>query len=146
VPGEKTRRGEKLGRCQKAQTGFSRPPGTIYSAGGVAVAGELQALDDAEAEAMLAASRHANLRYFDTSPLYGRRLSEVRIGRFLRPRRSLEDGTRSSLGREGGLEPAEAAAAVTVPLLARSPPVRPRFVSMVKVVHGAARPRPGNGE
>lgn len=41
-------------------------------------------VSDDEAEATLQAGWDAGLRYFDTSPWYGRGLSEHRIGRFLR--------------------------------------------------------------
>jgi D-threo-aldose 1-dehydrogenase len=41
---------------------------------------------EAEAEATLEAAWRGGVRYFDTAPLYGAGLSELRIGRFLRTR------------------------------------------------------------
>ncbi|MFI4974033.1 MAG: aldo/keto reductase [Caulobacterales bacterium] len=43
-------------------------------------------LSEAEAEATLEAAWDAGLRYFDTAPLYGHGLSEMRMGRVLRRR------------------------------------------------------------
>src|SRR5687768_12935920 len=43
-----------------------------------------RALTDAEAEAAAQAGWDAGLRYFDTAPLYGHGLSEMRLGRVLR--------------------------------------------------------------
>ena len=41
-------------------------------------------VSDEEAQATLAASHAGGMRYFDTAPLYGHGLSELRLGRFLR--------------------------------------------------------------
>jgi len=51
---------------------------------GTAPLGELFVrIDEATAAATLAAAWDAGVRYFDTSPYYGRGLSEIRVGRFL---------------------------------------------------------------
>ena len=51
---------------------------------GTAPLGELFVrVDEATAAATLAAAWDAGVRYFDTSPYYGRGLSEIRVGRFL---------------------------------------------------------------
>jgi D-threo-aldose 1-dehydrogenase len=54
--------------------------------GGAALGNLFTLVSDAEAEATLAAAWETGVRYFDTSPWYGRGLSEHRIGSFLRER------------------------------------------------------------
>jgi D-threo-aldose 1-dehydrogenase len=56
-------------------------------------------VSDDEAEATLQAGWDAGLRYFDTSPWYGRGLSEHRIGRFLRRQARGEFWLTTKVGR-----------------------------------------------
>ena len=75
------RQTRRLGRTDVAltQLGFGGAP-----------LGDLKvAIDERQAEATLSAAWDAGIRYFDTSPWYGRGQSEHRFGRFLyrRPRR-----------------------------------------------------------
>src|SRR5580698_1583872 len=51
--------------------------------GGGPVGNMHRALSEVEAEATVRAAWDANVRYFDTAPLYGHGLSESRIGRAL---------------------------------------------------------------
>lgn len=52
---------------------------------------------ESESDAVLMAAYEAGLRYFDTAPLYGHGLSELRLGRFLRrvPRSGLTVSTKA---------------------------------------------------
>src|SRR5215831_11697080 len=65
-----------LGRTgvQMTQLGF----------GGATLGSLFEAAGDDQAQATLEAAWAAGLRYYDTAPWYGRGLSEVRFGRFLR--------------------------------------------------------------
>src|SRR5580698_1208847 len=51
--------------------------------GGAPLGNMHRALSEVEAEATVTAAWDAGVRYFDTAPLYGHGLSEVRIGRAL---------------------------------------------------------------
>jgi len=56
---------------------------TIASYGGGSVGNFSRHLDNAQANAILAAAWDAGIRYFDTAPFYGRGRSERRLGLFL---------------------------------------------------------------
>ncbi len=58
--------------------------------------GLFSAVSDAEAEATLEAAWEAGIRLFDTAPLYGHGLAEIRLGRFLKskPRQSFTLATK----------------------------------------------------
>lgn len=71
------------------RTSFTTPKGrdlsfTRLGFGGAPLGNFPVALTDAAAEAVVHAAWDAGLRYFDTAPLYGHGLSELRIGRVLR--------------------------------------------------------------
>ncbi len=67
---------------------------------GTAHLGELYALvDEASAQATLAAAWAAGVRYFDTAPWYGRGLSEHRLGGFLRNQPRSEFQVTTKVGR-----------------------------------------------
>lgn len=57
--------------------------------GGAPLGNMHRALTEAEAEATLNAAWDAGVRYFDTAPLYGHGLSEMRTGRVLRERKGV---------------------------------------------------------
>ncbi len=50
--------------------------------GGVPLGNFFEAISNAQAEATMAAAWDAGIRFYDTSPWYGRGLSECRIGSF----------------------------------------------------------------
>jgi len=52
--------------------------------GGGGIANLYREISDAQADATLAAAHAGGIRYYDTAPLYGHGLSELRLGRFLR--------------------------------------------------------------
>jgi D-threo-aldose 1-dehydrogenase len=52
--------------------------------GGATIGNLFEAAGDDQAHATLEAAWQAGLRYYDTAPWYGRGLSELRVGRFLR--------------------------------------------------------------
>src|ERR1700710_2623329 len=64
--------------------------------GGSTVGTLYRSMSDRQAEEALEAAYAAGLRYFDTAPLYGYGLSELRLGRFLRsvPRDSFTVSTK----------------------------------------------------
>jgi D-threo-aldose 1-dehydrogenase len=81
----------KLGRSELhlPQLGFGGAPfGNLFTV-----------ISDDEAEATLQAGWDAGIRYFDTSPWYGRGLSEHRIGRFLRRQKRDEFRITTKVGR-----------------------------------------------
>ena len=81
-------------------------------------------LAEGEAEAVVAAAWDAGLRYFDTAPLYGHGLSEMRMGRVLRGKPRGEYLLSTKVGRL--LEPCppgEEAAGIYL----ATPPVRCRY-------------------
>ncbi|UZK65449.1 aldo/keto reductase [Sphingomonas sp. M1-B02] len=63
------------------RTGLSLPQ-VGFGASGIGNLG--RAIGDTEADAALSSAWDAGFRYFDTAPLYGFGLSELRLGRFLR--------------------------------------------------------------
>jgi D-threo-aldose 1-dehydrogenase len=65
----------------------------------------LRALTKEECDATLAAAWDSGLRYFDTAPLYGLGLSEMRVGRLLQKRKRSEYTISTKVGRL--LEPCE---------------------------------------
>jgi D-threo-aldose 1-dehydrogenase len=70
------------------RTNFTTPKGRALSFtrlgfGGAPLGNFPKALTDAQAEAVVEAAWAAGLRYFDTAPLYGHGLSELRMGRVL---------------------------------------------------------------
>jgi D-threo-aldose 1-dehydrogenase len=79
-----------MGIAAKTQTFTTRPgrelPFTRLGFGGAPLGNMHRALGEDEAQATVAAAWNAGLRYFDTAPLYGHGLSEVRIGRALQGR------------------------------------------------------------
>lgn len=71
------------------RTTFTTPKGrelafTRLGFGGAPLGNFPNALSDAEAEQVVEAAWDGGMRYFDTAPLYGHGLSELRIGRVLR--------------------------------------------------------------
>jgi D-threo-aldose 1-dehydrogenase len=73
--------------------------------GGVPVGNMYHAISDVEAETTLAVAWDAGIRFFDTAPLYGHGLSEIRIGRALQARPRAEFTLSTKVGRL--LEPCE---------------------------------------
>jgi len=74
---------------ETGRTTFVTPGGAELSMtrlgfGGAPLGNFGKALGEAEAEAVVAAAWDAGLRFFDTAPLYGHGLSEMRMGRVLR--------------------------------------------------------------
>jgi D-threo-aldose 1-dehydrogenase len=67
--------------------------------GGAGYAGLYEAVDDARAQATLAAAWQAGIRGFDTAPHYGAGLSEERLGRFLADRGPEEYVLSTKVGR-----------------------------------------------
>jgi D-threo-aldose 1-dehydrogenase len=59
-------------------------PVTQLGVGGATLGSLFEAAGDDQAQATLEATWAAGLRYYDTAPWYGRGLSELRFGRFLR--------------------------------------------------------------
>jgi D-threo-aldose 1-dehydrogenase len=67
---------------------------------GSAPLGELyERIDESVAEATIEAAWNAGLRYFDTSPWYGRGLSELRLGHWLRNQPRTEFALSTKVGR-----------------------------------------------
>ena len=75
----------------------SLPPKFGFGASGLGNLGRL--VTEEEAFQTLDAAWRAGFRYFDTSPLYGYGLSELRLGRFLREKRRDEFVLSSKVGR-----------------------------------------------
>lgn len=67
--------------------------------GGAAIGGLYRAVDEAQAQAALAAAWHHGWRAFDTAPHYGVGLSEERVGRFLAGRPRAEFVLSTKVGR-----------------------------------------------
>jgi D-threo-aldose 1-dehydrogenase len=67
--------------------------------GGATIGGLFEPAADDVAHATLAAAWDAGLRYFDTAPWYGRGLSELRVGRYLRGRSRGEFVLSTKVGR-----------------------------------------------
>ncbi|WP_196260750.1 aldo/keto reductase [Pelagibacterium limicola] len=67
--------------------------------GGSGLGNLSRALSEAEAERALAAAWDGGLRYFDTSPLYGFGLSELRMGHFLREKPRTDYVLSTKVGR-----------------------------------------------
>jgi len=87
----KTRNWDRLGNGGLAFTeiGFgSAPLGNLY-----------RAIDEATADATLAAAWDAGIRYYDTAPQYGLGLAERRIGRFLRDKPRSDYVLSTKIGR-----------------------------------------------
>ena len=63
------------------RTGLSIP---VLGLGGAALGGMHDPVSEAEGSGAIAAAWDAGIRYFDTAPLYGRRLGELRTGAALR--------------------------------------------------------------
>src|SRR5690242_17233741 len=81
----------RLGRTKLMlpRLGFGAAPlGNLYDA-----------ISEAQAEATLAAAWTGGIRYFDTSPWYGRGLSERRLGSFLHHQPSTERIVTTKVGR-----------------------------------------------
>ncbi|MGA0607379.1 aldo/keto reductase [Phenylobacterium sp. VNQ135] len=100
------------------------PALTTLGFGAAPIGNMNRALTEAEAEAALSAAWSAGIRYFDTAPLYGHGLSEIRLGRLLRGQPRAAFVVSSKVGRV--LEPCppgmqDAGIYVDVP------PVRVRF-------------------
>ena len=81
------------------------------------------AVTDDDAEAAIQAAWDAGVRFFDTAPLYGHGLAEMRLGRFLRrrPRDSFTVATKVGRLLRAGAPPEPGQAYVEVP------PVNPTF-------------------
>jgi D-threo-aldose 1-dehydrogenase len=67
--------------------------------GGVPIGNMFQTISDVEADATVDAAWETGLRYFDTAPLYGTGLSEVRLGRALRARSRSDYVLSTKVGR-----------------------------------------------
>lgn len=80
------RRNEMTVDCNKLET---RPLGrtglrvTVAGLGAAGLGNFFRTMSNAEAQALLAETWNAGIRYFDTSPFYGRGRSERRLGTFL---------------------------------------------------------------
>ncbi len=112
--------------------------------GGTALGNMFRATDDATADATVDAAWDAGVRLFDTAPLYGHGLSELRLGRALARRPRDEFVLSTKVGRL--LEPGAGAETTFVDL----PAVHPEFdysrdadPSIARAESRAARPRPG---
>lgn len=78
-------------------------PFTRLGFGGAPLGNLGEVLDEARAEAVVEAAWDAGLRYFDTAPLYGHGLSEMRLGRVLAGKPRSEFLVSTKVGRR--LEP-----------------------------------------
>jgi D-threo-aldose 1-dehydrogenase len=85
--------------CSKRPLGKSGLAISPVGLGGVPL-GEIYArIDEADARATLESAWSAGIRYFDTSPWYGRGLSELRFGAMLRPKPRSEFVLSTKVGR-----------------------------------------------
>jgi D-threo-aldose 1-dehydrogenase len=83
-----------------------------FGFGGAPLGNLFEAVGDADSEATLSAAWDAGVRFYDTSPFYGRGLSEHRIGQALRRRKREQVILSTKVGRVFGApaDPAEFAA------------------------------------
>ena len=77
-----------MGQAAASRNRFTTPLGrpldfTRLGFGGAPLGNYQRALTEAQAEATIGAAWDCGLRYFDTAPLYGHGLSEIRFGRVL---------------------------------------------------------------
>lgn len=72
---------------------------TRFGLGTAPLAGLFEAVDDGQALQVIEHAWHAGIRFFDTAPLYGHGLAELRLGRFLRHRSRGEFVLASKVGR-----------------------------------------------
>jgi D-threo-aldose 1-dehydrogenase len=72
---------------------------TALGFGSAPLGNYLRPLSEAECDQTLAAAWNAGIRYFDTAPLYGLGLSEMRVGRMLRERPRNEFVLSTKVGR-----------------------------------------------
>lgn len=77
-------------------TSLRLPP---FGFGGAPIGGLFSVVEDGTARATLEAAWHEGIRYFDTAPLYGRGLSELRTGAFLRNRSRNDFWITTKVGR-----------------------------------------------
>ena len=70
--------------AQKNPLGRTKLPVTAFSLGLAPIGNFLKPISDAESDAMIQTAWDAGIRYFDTAPLYGHGLSELRTGHSLR--------------------------------------------------------------
>jgi len=109
------------------RTSFTTPKGRALSFtrlgfGGAPLGNMNRVLSEEEAEATLTAAWSVGMRYFDTAPLYGHGLSEIRLGRTLRDKSDFVLSTK--VGRL--LEPWEAGSEEGG-IFKNVPPLRVRF-------------------
>jgi D-threo-aldose 1-dehydrogenase len=108
---------------------FATPKGrslafTRLGLGGAPLGNMHRALSEVESETTVRAAWAAGLRYFDTAPLYGHGLSEMRIGRALGAEARAEFLVSTKVGRL--LEPC-AAGEEAAGIYRQTPPLKARF-------------------
>jgi len=72
---------------------------TALSFGGVAIGNLFRPISESESDAMIQRAWDAGIRYYDTAPLYGHGLSELRIGHSLRGKNRDDFVLSSKVGR-----------------------------------------------
>jgi D-threo-aldose 1-dehydrogenase len=118
-----------MAAAASARRPFAAPRGrslafTRLGFGGAPLGNMHRVVAEDEADATLAAAWDAGLRYFDTAPLYGHGLSEIRIGRVLTSRPRDEFLLSTKVGRV--LEPC-APGEEASGIYRATPPLRVRF-------------------
>lgn len=83
----------------KRKFGRSNLDVTTFSFGTAPVGNIFRPIDEAESDAMFQASWDAGIRYYDTAPMYGHGLSELRTGQSLRWKPRQEFVLSSKVGR-----------------------------------------------
>lgn len=87
---------DPFGTRPLGNTGLSLP---VLGFGGAGLGNLFDEVDDSTADATLDAAWAAGIRYYDTSPWYGRGLSEHRLGRMLRNRPRQDFTLSTKVGR-----------------------------------------------
>ena len=83
----------------KHRLGKTSVEGTCWSFGGAPLGNLFDPVLEADSEAALEAAWKAGIRFFDTAPLYGRGVSEERIGKFLKAKPRGEFAFATKVGR-----------------------------------------------